>query len=95
MTENSAQPIRHFCNMNLRDILSVISSLFLPMMLGIFTVVITLHQQNAMTAQRLEDRQLAREQREQDLNMSREQRRGGTLPLRYRVTVTIPLLVTG
>ena len=74
MTENSGQPMGKFCNMNLRDILSVISSLFLPMMLGIFTVVITLHQQNTVTEQRLEDRQLAREQREQDLNMSREQR---------------------
>ena len=74
MTENVGSSRGSFCNMNLRDILSLISSLFLPMMLGIFTVVITLHQQTVVTEQRLEDRQLAREQREQDLNMSREQR---------------------
>jgi hypothetical protein len=70
MTENSAQRMGHFCNTNLRDILSMICSLSLPMMLVIFTVVITHHQQNVVTEQRLEDRQWAREQREQDLNVS-------------------------
>jgi uncharacterized protein YjbI with pentapeptide repeats len=65
---------RRFCGLTVRDYLSFIGSLFLPLMLGVFTVVITLHQQNATIQQRIEDRQLAREQREQDLNMSREQR---------------------
>ncbi|CAF4375775.1 unnamed protein product, partial [Rotaria magnacalcarata] len=44
------------------------------MVLGISTVVITIHQQNITLQQRAEDRQLAREQREQDLNIFKLQR---------------------
>jgi uncharacterized protein YjbI with pentapeptide repeats len=42
--------------------------------LGIFTVVITLYQQEISSKQRLEDREQARNQRDQDLNISAMQR---------------------
>ena len=74
MSESSEQRSRRLCGLNLVDSLRIISSLLLPLTLGIFTVVLTFHQQNVATKQRAEDRQLAREQREQDLNISREQR---------------------
>ena len=64
----------HTRNTRMNGMLKIASSLLLPMMLGIFTVVITFHQQNVSKQQRLEDRQLAREQREQDLNLSSLQR---------------------
>ncbi|CAF4139525.1 unnamed protein product [Rotaria magnacalcarata] len=58
----------------LKEIIKLISSFLLPMVLGISTVVITIHQQNITLQQRAEDRQLAREQREQDLHISKLQR---------------------
>ena len=62
------------CHLTMKDILSFISSLLLPLMLLVFTVVMYFHQQNVATQQRSEDRYLAKEQREQDLNISRIQR---------------------
>ncbi|CAF3441522.1 unnamed protein product [Rotaria socialis] len=70
----------------LKEIIKLIPSFFLlPMVLGISTVVITIHQQNITLQQRAEDRQLARERRElektiadekceQEYNISAEQR---------------------
>jgi hypothetical protein len=52
----------------LKSIIQLVSSCLLPMMLGVFTGVITLQQQSASKQQRIEDRQVAREQREHDLN---------------------------
>lgn len=57
-----------------KEVLNFASSLLLPLMLGIFTVVITFQQQKAANEQRLEDRRLAQQQREQDLNISIIQR---------------------
>lgn len=74
MTEHPESSNRRFCRLTTKEILSHISSLFLPLMLGVFTAVITFHQQNVGVKQRLEDREIAREQREQDRNISREQR---------------------
>ena len=65
---------RTFCALKAKHFLRFASSLFLPLMLGIFTVIITFRQQTEADRQRLEDRQLSREQREQDLNLSRDQR---------------------
>lgn len=57
-----------------KEFLTMISSFILPLVLGISTVIITIHQQKIAIQQRAEDRQLAREQREQDLNISKLQR---------------------
>jgi uncharacterized protein YjbI with pentapeptide repeats len=74
MTESLDDHNRTCSRLKLKPLLEFLSSLFLPLMLGVFTVVITFHQQNASDRQRIEDRHLAREQREQDLNLSRYQR---------------------
>jgi uncharacterized protein YjbI with pentapeptide repeats len=63
------------CGLTLKDILTLLSSLALPLMLGIFTIIITFDQKNLSNKQRLEDRRLADEQRDQDLNISHQQRR--------------------
>jgi hypothetical protein len=55
----------------MKEIFQCISSLLLPLVLGLFTVIITVHQQNVASRQRYEDRLLAEEQ---DLNISRDQR---------------------
>jgi uncharacterized protein YjbI with pentapeptide repeats len=62
------------CGLTCKDLLNVVVHLFLPLSLGVFTIVITLHQQNISTIQRLEDREWARNQRDQDLNNSAQQR---------------------
>ncbi len=75
--ENTDPPSHHKnkrCSLTMKDLLSFISSLLLPLMLLVFTFVMYFHQQNIAAQQRLEDRYIAREQREQDLNISRVQR---------------------
>ncbi|CAF4541571.1 unnamed protein product, partial [Rotaria sp. Silwood2] len=74
ITEIPYYSLKTYFGLTINDFLRLISSLLLPLALGIFTVVITFHQQNVATKQRLEDRALAERQREQDLNISREQR---------------------
>ncbi len=66
---------RKCCSLTLKDILTLLSSLALPLMLGVFTIIITFDQKNLSNKQRLEDRRLADEQRDQDLNISHQQRR--------------------
>ncbi|CAF1666319.1 unnamed protein product [Rotaria sp. Silwood1] len=60
--------------LTVKDFLIFISQLLLPLVIGIFTVVITLDQRNENRIQRYEDRRLAEQQRQQDLNISRQQR---------------------
>jgi uncharacterized protein YjbI with pentapeptide repeats len=61
--------------LTVKDVLQFLSSLVLPLMLGIFTVVITFHQQTTAREQRLEDRIALREQRLEDRDESRQQRK--------------------
>lgn len=65
---------RGWSGVTLRDLLSFFGSLAVPLMLGIFTVVITFDQRQDARKQRVEDRQQATLQREQDLSISRDQR---------------------
>ncbi|CAF1263741.1 unnamed protein product [Adineta steineri] len=62
------------CDLTLKECIECGSSLLLPLMLGVFTIVITLHQTNVAGQQRLEDRHIAKEERQQDLNISAQQR---------------------
>ena len=62
------------CGLTTREILKFTIQLLLPLSLGIFTIVVTLYQQEVTKQQRFEDRQIASEQREQDLNISARQR---------------------
>ncbi len=57
---------------NYRDVLKFGSNLVLSLALGIFTAIITLHQQNVALQQRLEDRMLAQEQRDKDQSIADE-----------------------
>ena len=50
--------------------MKLISAVLLPLLLAIFTVVITFEQRKEDDQQRFEDRELARIQREQDLKTS-------------------------
>ncbi|CAF1366212.1 unnamed protein product [Adineta ricciae] len=62
------------CRLTLKDGLQFISSLILPLMLGVFTVIITLEQQRISQEQRAQDLAELRLQREQDMNISMLQR---------------------
>ncbi|CAF1049405.1 unnamed protein product [Adineta steineri] len=62
------------CDLTLKECIECGSSLLLPLMLGVFTIVITLHQTNVAGQQRIEDRQIAKDERQQDLNISAQQR---------------------
>ncbi|CAF1255354.1 unnamed protein product [Adineta steineri] len=75
MIEISKRRRRKFCcDLTLKECIECGSSLLLPLMLGVFTIVITLHQTNVAGQQRLEDRHIAKEERQQDLNISAQQR---------------------
>ena len=54
--------------------LKCLSALILPLLLGVFTVVITFQQQKAAREQWIQDRLESREQRLEDRNLSKEQR---------------------
>ncbi|CAF3338020.1 unnamed protein product [Rotaria sp. Silwood2] len=62
------------CGFSLHGFTQMAIHLILPLTFGIFTVVITFHQQGVANKQRLEDRELARILREQDQNRSASQR---------------------
>ncbi|CAM4976654.1 unnamed protein product [Rotaria socialis] len=57
-----------------RGSLKFVSSLLLPIALGVFTVVITFQQQSAAKQQRDDDREAAEQQRINDRNASQQQR---------------------
>ncbi|CAF1460149.1 unnamed protein product [Rotaria sp. Silwood1] len=59
---------------SLSKLINFISQLLLPLLLAIFTVVITFDQRNQNRLQIAEDRRLAEQQRQQDLNISQQQR---------------------
>jgi hypothetical protein len=69
-THKPSWQFREFCNIRVKDIFQFCSSLMLPLILGIFTVVITFHQQKTACEQRLEDRNESREQRMQELDIA-------------------------
>ena len=54
--------------------IQIVSALVLPLLLGVFTVVITFQQQKVARDQWLEDRNELREQRLEDRNESQQQR---------------------
>ncbi|CAM2707641.1 unnamed protein product [Rotaria socialis] len=65
---------RKLFGLRLKDSLKFISSLLLPLVLGVFTLVITMQQQQLAKQQREQDRVSADRQREQDRNLSELQR---------------------
>jgi hypothetical protein len=69
-TPNQSVRNQRWCTLSCNDGIKLVSALILPLLLAIFTVVITLDQRKDADTQRFEDRELAREQRQQDLNMS-------------------------
>src|SRR5271163_3572 len=73
-TEQYRNRYREYSFLIGRYMLKFLSSLILPLMLGIFTVVITFQQQKLAREQRLEDLQSARQQRLEDRNESELQR---------------------
>ena len=66
---------RHvFCGLRIKDIVHIVSQALVPILLAVFTIIITFDQRNESRIQRSEDHRLANEQRLQDLNISRQQR---------------------
>ncbi|CAF1371325.1 unnamed protein product [Rotaria magnacalcarata] len=76
---------REFSGLKLKHVLKFLSSLLLPLALGVFTLIISLQQQqlakqqreedrNASKQQRIEDREATERLREQDRNSSKQQR---------------------
>ncbi|CAF3224383.1 unnamed protein product [Rotaria socialis] len=76
---------REFSGLKLKHVLKFLSSLLLPLALGVFTLIISLQQQqlakqqreedrNASKQQRIEDREATERLREQDRNLSQQQR---------------------
>src|SRR5690348_11582286 len=61
---------RRYYGLTIKDGLKFLSALILPLMLGIFTVVITFQQQKMAQEQRLEDKNDERLRREQDWNIA-------------------------
>jgi hypothetical protein len=62
------------CGFTVKEFVRIVGSFLLPLILAVFTVVITVDQRNENRIQRAEDRHLAAEQRGQDLNNSLELR---------------------
>lgn len=69
-TEKLPSQDRKYIGLIVKYVLKFLSSLILPLMLGIFTVVVTFEQQKVARQQRLEDKNESRLQREQDWNIS-------------------------
>ncbi|CAF3975669.1 unnamed protein product [Rotaria magnacalcarata] len=82
-TSNQRVPSRSWCTLSCNDGIKLASALILPLLLAIFTVVITFEQKKDADRQRFEDRELAREQRQQDLNMSIMAREQGSIHLNH------------
>ncbi len=73
-SKRRSQHSRRCCGLSVKDGLQFLSSLILPLMLGVFTVVITFQQQKLAQEQRIEDMNVARQQRLEDRNESQLQR---------------------
>jgi hypothetical protein len=73
-TDRNNQQNSGLSNERMKTLFQFLSSLLLPLMLGVFTVVITFQQQATARQQCLEDRNDSRLQREQELIIARYQR---------------------
>jgi uncharacterized protein YjbI with pentapeptide repeats len=62
------------CSMTFKDWMKLVGNILVPLVLTIFTVVITFEQRNELREQRKEDREQAELQRDQDLMTARDQR---------------------
>lgn len=60
-------------NLTAKDVLQCMSSLVLPLLLGIFTIIITFHQQTVARQQRLDDLSEAKEHRQHELDLNTRQ----------------------
>ncbi|CAF1282478.1 unnamed protein product, partial [Didymodactylos carnosus] len=63
-----------FHGKSLWDWLQLFSSMLVPLMIGVFTIVTTVQQRETNRQQHLSDRQIAQLQREQDMHVASEQR---------------------
>ena len=70
---------RKLCGVTLTQALKSTSSLLLPLMLGIFTVVITINQQNAAKQQRVDDQKAAEANRRVEREIATERYRDDIL----------------
>ena len=68
------RPPREFRCLSMKHIFQFISTLILPILLGVFTIVITFNQQKIAREQWLGDQHELRQQRQQELNIANAQR---------------------
>lgn len=62
----------HYIRLKLSNVLKFMSSLLLPLTLGIFTIIVTFHQQEVARQQRVEDRRASELQRELERNLDEQ-----------------------
>ena len=58
----------------MKDVVQCVGSLFVPLLLAIFTVIITFQQRDEASQQRLQDLNISRAQRDQDKQIAEEKR---------------------
>ena len=61
-------------NLKMKNVVQCIGSLFVPLLLAIFTVIITFQQRDDASQQRLQDLNISRAQRDQDKQIAEEKR---------------------
>ena len=69
-----SHPSHRFCSLSVNDVIRILSSLILPLTLGVFTVFITVHQHVSARHDRHDDLHRFEEQRREDRNETRLQR---------------------
>jgi hypothetical protein len=75
MPEEARSSNRRSCfGITVKNILQCIGSLLVPLLLAVFTVIITFEQRKEAHQQRLQDLNISREQREQDKRIASEKR---------------------
>ena len=65
---------RQHCSLTRRDWVKLVSNLAIPLIIGVFTIIISIHQQNVAQANRDKDTAQAAELRKNDLDIARLQR---------------------
>ncbi|CAF3155470.1 unnamed protein product [Rotaria sp. Silwood2] len=62
------------CGLTVRDLIAICSTVLIPLIFGLFTVVITIYQQRIAQLQRGQDLDIAHQQRAHDIELAQQQR---------------------
>ncbi|CAF1443374.1 unnamed protein product [Rotaria sp. Silwood1] len=62
------------CGLTVRDLITICSTVLIPLIFGLFTVVITIYQQRIAQLQRKQDLEISHQQRAHDIELAQQQR---------------------